>query len=385
MLNFEYPTDPKEQKLWQLEGRTPNSVLVGGKWRSLGSMGPIGAVLALGGGVAAGGPQKGATVAVKTLLDQPYVQGITQAAGALQDPGRYLANVEKGYASSVVPTAVSQVASAGDKLARQVNGVGDSVKAKIPGLRQTLAPKTNAFGQNVPNGESGPLAPFDPFYSSKSLASDKVTTEARRLQDAGQGVLPASQPAKNTFNGVKTQLTKDQAQGLSTNIGQAVHGLWGQTINFDGYKNLPDDQKQLMLGNIMSDTTSALKEKYAAANQLGQYSPTYTGKPSTLTQKQQNIIEGKFNPADYLPKEAKSPAYTTSNGVRVKAPKAAKVAKLKVSKAKGTSSRKSAKIKIAIPKIARVKIGKLPKAHKSHQIKFAVAKIGKAPKKIKAF
>jgi len=34
------PKDAEESAQWQLEGKTPNSVLIGGKWRTINSVGP---------------------------------------------------------------------------------------------------------------------------------------------------------------------------------------------------------------------------------------------------------------------------------------------------------------------------------------------------------
>lgn len=300
MLTLSYPSDdPNEQKIWATEGKTENSVLIGGKWRALGSLGPLGAVLSLGGGIASGGLVQGAGQAVKSLEDQPYVSGLTQAASALQDPGRYLSSLEKQYAGSLVPTAVAQTASVSDKLARQANTPIDTVKSKIPGLRESLAPKKNAFGQNIPNGETGVGAAIDPFYSSTNLKTDSTLKELQRLNNVGQGTMPSVQNAKNTFDGVKTNLTKSQAQQLSAQVGQAVKPLWDKTIASPEYKALTDENKHKALADVLSDTTSAVKEKYASQNKLGQYAAGFNGKPSTISTKQQSILGSSFDPTAY--------------------------------------------------------------------------------------
>lgn len=327
-LTLAYPTDPKEQKLWQLEGKTADSVKVGGKWRSLGSLGPIGSVLSIGGYIADSiSNGKGLTQAaidglaggLKSIEGQSYVSGVSGAVNAVEDPGRYLGNLEKQYAGSVVPTGVAQLASTTDKTARQLNGPSDAIKSKIPGLRESLTPKKNAFGQNVPAGESGLINILDPFYSSKALKTDATVKELQRLNDVGEGTMPSTVPAKNTFNGVKTILTKPQAQALGAQIGRAVKPLWDKTIQSAAYKNQSDEGKRQMLSNILSDTTSAIKNRYAAQNSLGQYAPGFTGNAKPLSAKQQAILTNNFDPTSYIPKVASSTSGTTSKSATVPA------------------------------------------------------------------
>lgn len=313
LVNLSYPTDKKEQAIWKAEGRTEDSVLIGGSWRSFGSLGPVGTVLEIGAGLAAGkqGATKGLSGAVgaavsaggvglKSLEDQPYVQGITNLAAAIQDPSQFGQTLAKSYAGSVIPTGLGQIASAGDQSARQANTPFDTIKSKIPGLRETLPVSQTAFGQNVPNGESGPASFIDPFYSSKNIPADSTLNELQRLDNVGQGTVPEPQDTKNTFNGVPTQLTKVQAQSLSAQIGQTVKPLWDAAIANPSYKALSDDQKTKALADILSNTTSAVKDTYAQQNKLGQYAPGFTGKTTSLSAAQQLIQSGSKNIDDYL-------------------------------------------------------------------------------------
>ena len=115
-MTLDYPTDPKEQKLWQLEGKIPNAVKIDGQWRSLGSIGPAGSVLAIGGHMAeslAGGNDLGSALisgfsgGLRSIEEQSYLQGISGALDATNDPGRYAPNFIKSEVGSVVPTTTT--------------------------------------------------------------------------------------------------------------------------------------------------------------------------------------------------------------------------------------------------------------------------------------
>lgn len=325
LVNLAYPTDKTEQGIWKAEGRTEDSVLVGGKWRSLGSLGPVGTVLEVGAGLASGkaGANKGVSgipgaalsageVGLKSIEDQPYVSGISAAGAAAQNPTEYLPALEKQYAGSVVPTAVSQIADGTDPLARQANTPLDSIKNKVPGLRETLNPSKDAFGKNVPN-DTGVGAIVDPFYSSTNQKPDSTLSEIQRLQKVGQGILPTAQDAKNTFNGVPTTLTKVQAQDLSAKIGQTVKPLWDNAVQDPDYQSLSDDQKNQKLSSILSNTTSAIKDTYAQQNKLGQYADGFNGKVTKLSAAQQQIQNGSKDISSYF-----APAKTTSASTSTK-------------------------------------------------------------------
>lgn len=289
MMTLDYPTDAKEQQLWAEQGKQANAVLIDGKWRTLGSLGPLGSVLAMGGHLA-DSLQRGNSLgqaaidmyagALKSIESQSYLQGVSNAVNATQDPGRYLANVEKSYAGSVVPTGIATLASGLDKTARQVNTPLETIKSRIPGLRGSLPIKTDAQGKPIPN-ENGIGAILDPFYSTTNRGTDPLTTELQRLESASAGVSQPKITTSENFNSIKTKLSKPQAIQLQQNIGTAVNSLWNQAIADPSYQSLSDTEKQKVLSDISAAVTASEKDKFARANQLGQYNPNYVGKHSS--------------------------------------------------------------------------------------------------------
>lgn len=315
IMTLDYPTDPQEQKLWQAEGKQENSVLIGGKWRSLGSLGPLGSVLSIGGHIGQslkGGKDIGGAIVdgfaggLKSIEDQSYLSGVNNAVNAIQEPGQYAGNFVKSTAASIVPTLSGTLAAATDSEARQtskgiVQGAEDAIKNKIPGERETLPVKTDNFGNDVPNDESSWSRVFDPFQSSTARPSTPLITELQRLNDANQGVFPTTIEKSTTLDGKNTPLTDDQQKQLQTAIGQKVQAAWQKITADPKYNSLSDDQKKAVLQASNDDIVAGTKQQFAATNNLGQYAPGFAGKQAKLTQNQQQVVQG--NTPDWLTTE----------------------------------------------------------------------------------
>lgn len=271
LLTTSYPTDPKEQKLWQLQGKTAWSVKIGGKWRALGTLGPTGLVIAMGGGIAEarknGEDMFSATVAgmatgLKSLQDQSYLSGVNAAVGAIEQGGSKVIALEKQYAGSIVPTLIANIAATQDKNVRTANTPLDTLKSKIPGVREGLPTTKDAFGKPVPSPGTGVGALFDPFYSSNARPSTPLITELQRLQSNGYGVMPSTVPTSQKIGGYVVPLNKQQAQELQAKRGQALQGIWDKIVASPLYKNLSDDTKNKILSTIEKDVTSEVKTRY---------------------------------------------------------------------------------------------------------------------------
>ncbi len=277
MMNLGYPTDPKEQKLWQAEGRTANSVLVGGKWRSLGSLGPVGSVLEIGGTIAASTKKgddamtatyKGLLGAAQSVSEQSYLAGTNSAINAVKDPGRYGGKLVNQLASSLVPTLVGNTAQATDKVMRRIDGPVQAIKNAIPGARQTLPVKNDSFGNPQPTPQLGnPLAAFDAFYSSNVRNKDNPQiNELRRLQDNGQGAMPTTIKKVESIGAANIKLNPDQTSSLQKLYGQKVQSAWNDAMQTPAYKQADDVGKQKLLENIAKSAEQQAKAEFARAN-----------------------------------------------------------------------------------------------------------------------
>lgn len=305
LMTLGYPKDPKEQALWQQEGKQPFSINIGGRWVSTNYLQPFGTILAMGGSVheaqANGDSPLVAPFATagQSMTNQSFLRGLSGALNAVQEPGRYAGNFVENLARSTVPNIVQRLSAATDDLQREVNGIGPAIAQGLPGFRQGLPEKVDVFGQPQPNTAGFWGTMFD-ATRSKPEQSGPLVDELRRLQDAGQGVMPSVLDKKQTFDGESVPLNDEQLHGLQIAIGNQVKDAWSAMMGDPTWATLNDEEKKRALSNLLDDVTAVEKRKFAAENQVGMYSPEYTGEQTHLTGKQEALATGGFDPANYL-------------------------------------------------------------------------------------
>src|SRR5258706_7581344 len=112
MISLDRPAAGKAQAQFDLEGKKQLSIKVDGQWKSLGALGPLGSILAMGGyfqqglnnGGIGGAMWTGAAGLLKTTLEQPYFTGVKNVVQAGTSPQQYATNFAKSFVSSFVPT-----------------------------------------------------------------------------------------------------------------------------------------------------------------------------------------------------------------------------------------------------------------------------------------
>lgn len=309
VMTLGYPSDPKERDLWESEGKTPYSILIDGKWRSMNYLGQIMSVMAIGGQVAEAAKQapndpfgavaQGAMASGKAIIGSTPLQGLQGGIEAVTDPARMGEKFVNGTIGSIIPTIIKDLAVSLDTKQRQVNNPGDAVAARIPGIRNGLAIKQDIYGNDLERATTAIGSIIDPFKSSQSK-TDPLSAEMRRLQSANLGISPPDVKEKMAFDGLDTQLTPEQVSVLKANTGKTVQKAWNDAINTDEYKALSDEEKKKALTNLSEDINAVEKYKYASENKLGQFSSDYTGEPKPLSSRQQALLDGApIDPSNY--------------------------------------------------------------------------------------
>ncbi len=376
-MTLSAPADAKERSLWELQGKTPNSIKVGGQWRSLNALGPLGITLGLGGAFQRGleihgnNPIQASTEALasagKLLVDQPYLKGIAGAANALNDPTRSMQTWVDNTAGSVIPTAVATAARATDPLQRDYpKNVVDALKNRIPGLREQVAPNVNVIGQT--DQRQGGVAQnlLDPLFSAHPQnVGSPVVNEFQRLYSAlGSSEAPTiGEPSRSqTINGQKVKLDPHQFATFLQGSGSYMVPSLTNLVQSPQYQALQTDRdKSLAINKVIAAARNAQQ-----ATQLGdQQKPNQ----NTTTLLGGGTVQPIKPPA--APKAARPPKVKLAT-TKVAKPKAVKVLKgpgipkPRSIKLAGTStSPRAPKVKLASGKVhiakAKVRISKATK------------------------
>ena len=256
MIALDRPVGEKEQKLWELEGKKANSVLLDGKWRSPIVLGPAGILLLIGGhfrqaykdtGSFTSAIQKALWGSAKTFTEQTFMVGTNAMMNALNDPERYGEDYLAKLVSSAIPTLASDIARASDPLERQAVGFGQRLKARIPGFRQTLEPQIDVLGQEIKTIGNPLEVLIDPTRPS-SVKSTPVIYELRRLTDIDFKVSPTLLGDKRGFK----SLTQKQNTKLWKRAGEITNYKLGKLFETREYQELPDDEKEKEVEDFIS-------------------------------------------------------------------------------------------------------------------------------------
>lgn len=267
LVSLDRPTTEKEQKLWELEGRKPNSIKIGDTWRSPTFLGPAGNLLLIGAHFQnalknSGSPTEALTKTVlgagKSFTEQTFLTGINSAVNALSDPDRYAESYLGSLVSSVVPTLVSDVARATDPLERRTENIGERVQARIPGLRQGLEPQIDVLG-NEKEVAGNPLEVLiDPTRPQKDI-STPVTKELRRLFDSGYEVSPTLLGDKKGFKA----LTPEENTELWKRAGEITRSKLESLFSKEAYTELNDEKRSKIVDKVINQSKIVARAEQA--------------------------------------------------------------------------------------------------------------------------
>lgn len=363
-LSGDYPTDAKTQAIWKAEGITPNSVKIDGQWINLNYLGPIGLLFGAGKNIVDAGTtgdrnQAAAAVAGlgKGLLGQSFLQGFSGFSDAIKDPQRNLQSFINSQAGSIVPSAVNDIGNLSDTMQRQVNSPGEAVKARIPGLRQDLIPKIDAFGNDLLQASGSTDAAINPLKPSDAKTSE-LLNELDRLNADGEKVFPTVKKVIGQGS-TATRLTPAQQRERQQYVGTNLQALWTEIIKDPSYSTLSVDEQKKVLSNALSDVNSA-----ADRTMFAKYDPEKLTKPANT--KVGLVLVGKATGSDYLTIKTATKKIKVAKAKTIKA-KAAKSQKIKFGSTRMTKSPSVRAIKLAKSKKPRV--ARLAKAGSTSKLK----------------
>jgi hypothetical protein len=193
------PSDRNEAAAWRMAGNQAHSVRIGDIWYDIHKLGPIGMLISTAADLyevthiaredelteAAAHLQH---AFVQNVLDQSFLKGPADLIKAVEDPKRYGASYINGFLSSFLPYSVgqAQVARAMDPYSRRAVTLVDSIKAKIPGLSESVLPRRDIWGEPIEQREAFGMVGVSSVYKTK-VSKDPVNLALVEL-----GVSPAA-------------------------------------------------------------------------------------------------------------------------------------------------------------------------------------------------
>lgn len=253
------PTDPRAAARWR-EVYQPHSVRIGDLWYQVNHLGPMGMLLGIaadmydvaheaeeGDMLAAGAHLQHALT--QNILDESFMRGPAELIRAIEEPGRYGEAYIKNFFSSFVPFSVgmAQMARAADPYSREARTVMDAIKNKVPGLSETLMPRRNLWGEEIPNPDA---------FIAKGVTAiweKKVNTDPVNQAMLALGI----KPAKLERNIRNVDLTDAQYDDFARIAGRMTKMRLDTIVRSPDYQTWPNHIKRDVISEVIRQSREA--------------------------------------------------------------------------------------------------------------------------------
>lgn len=267
------PKDDSDRKTWYAAGKKEYSFYAPWIDRHISyqRIEPLGSILGMSAdffeGIHRGVKNpKDATLKITTSIsknwtNKTFVLGLTNAMNAYTDPERYGDKFVDGLTSSLVPNIISSFNP--DPYYRDKDSFLDSIKAKVPGLSETLPPKRDVFGGAAMKGEGRSSALMNqilPFGVTKPT-DDPVRMELLRLNDSIDFSVGES-PKYFRINKEKINIPPKVYSEYVRESGELAHSIISKTIRSDGYKKATDERRAEKIRNDFDRARNYIRPRY---------------------------------------------------------------------------------------------------------------------------
>ena len=211
---------------------------------------------------------------VDTVTQQPVVKGIADFAYDYAKPGGGLIPALTGIATnapaSFIPSLLNQVGQLFDNTSRNsydpnaLMEAGNKVMAKIPGVRNTLEPRVDVWGdeqQMYKLGGNNVLNVFlNPAFMSRYVDKPEAGLVLDIFNRSGETQqAPRMVDKKLKINGETLELEAEQVTEYQTFVGEKTKEAFARLAEDKGFGLLSDEEKAKRMGNILSDINTAAK------------------------------------------------------------------------------------------------------------------------------
>ncbi len=179
----------------------------------------------------------------KNFTSKTFMQGFSNVNDAISDPGRFGEKFVQNLGGSIIPAVLGGVTRAIDPKIREVKGILDTVRSRIPGLSTGLPTKIDVWGDPIER----PSAPLPRFLSPVQVSQakgDPIDIELTNLK------LNLGMPPKK-IKGI--ELEPNEYRQMVIDAGKIAKPELNKLIQESWYKRLTNEEKEKEIRKIMRD------------------------------------------------------------------------------------------------------------------------------------
>ncbi len=255
------PADRGAKALKRADGWQPFSIRIGDKFVSYQRLDPFSTTLGIAATLADLGEHMTdkqrehittllVASVMQNLASKTWLSGLSSITEAIADPDRYAGNLTQRLAGSIaIPTGVAQIARTLDPIQREVDGLVEAIKARVPGLSQSLEPKRDVWGQPVE--KEGGIGPdiLSPLWTS-TARNDPVN---QALLAAGAHVGKPSRAVGDR------EMTAKEYGAFQERSGKLAHERMRTLVQSDGWKAMDKADRKDKVSDVLGDARREVK------------------------------------------------------------------------------------------------------------------------------
>lgn len=202
-----------------------------------------------------------------------YDSGLQKFAGIFE-------TAAQNYVTQFAPTLMSQIATVTDDTKRSTKVAADSdfkfvdetinkLLYKIPGLRQTLEPSTDIWGNEVKQTENWLTRSFETFlapYAKREDIAVEVDEEIKALyrETGDNGLIPDVPYNYINYDGEKYEMSAKEFTDFKKAYGQAAFDLMEELFDTKTYQNADSETRADMVNRVYDYARDEARKAYFA-------------------------------------------------------------------------------------------------------------------------
>lgn len=181
------------------------------------------------------------------MVDKTFTEGLSKLFLAQQEPDRYAESFIVSLTNPVVPAIVNQIARIEDDVKREIrdpelsNWIVNSLKSRIPGLRQDLPAQVNLVGQEQDLGTVGGQVTGFNVESADREAVNKLFDN------------PYLKVTRTTRSVGGLELTGQQYAEMENRIGDLTYKMLQPYANNPGFNAMPRPLQAKLIKNTITE------------------------------------------------------------------------------------------------------------------------------------
>ena len=321
--------DDKEGEYDYQLGEQSYSVNIGGKSYSLSWLSPAAMPIFIGANAyeqLVEGKEWNGDVVVETLAqtldplsEMSFLSGLNQVLSSYDSGLKKFAGIgesmAQNYVTQFVPTLSSQVATVMDDTKRSTKVAADSdfkffdetinkLKLKIPGLRETLEPTTDIWGNDIKLTDDTMTKAFETFiapYSVKENIATEIDAEIKALyrQTGDNGIIPSIPYNYVNYKDEKYEMSAKDYTSFKKTYGQTAYHMMEDLFDTSMYQNASAEEKADMVNKVYDYARDLAKKNLLASRGVTYTNATSDGVEYYKEDPIKGAIEHNMTPDEY--------------------------------------------------------------------------------------